>query len=74
MDADELQTRPVALEKLCKEPEKDSPHLLVLENTHTHTTHQKAMPQLHSDKSIMQQTLFSMRIMGNHQLVLSLQR
>lgn len=40
MDADELQAGPVALEKLCKEPEKDSPHLLVLENTqaraHTH--------------------------------------
>lgn len=34
MDADELQARPVALEKLCKEPEKDGPHLLVLENTH----------------------------------------
>lgn len=27
----ELQARPVALEELSKQPEKDSPHLLVLE-------------------------------------------
>ena len=33
MDADELQARPVALEELCKQPEKDGPHLLVLEHT-----------------------------------------
>lgn len=37
MDADELQARPVALEELCKQPEKDGPHLLVLEHrTRTH--------------------------------------
>lgn len=39
MDADELQARPVALEELCKKPEKDGPHLLVLKKqkktTHT---------------------------------------
>lgn len=33
MDADELQARPVTLEELCKQPEKDGPHLLVLEHT-----------------------------------------
>lgn len=32
MDADELQTRPVALKQLCKQPEEDRPHLLVLEH------------------------------------------
>lgn len=37
MDADELQARPVALEELCKQPEKDGPHLLILEHTHTRT-------------------------------------
>lgn len=37
MDANELQARPVALEELCKQPEKDGPHLLVLEHTHKHT-------------------------------------
>lgn len=34
MDADELQARSVALEELRKQPEKDGPHLLVLEWTH----------------------------------------
>lgn len=34
MDADELQARSVALEELRKQPEKDGPHLLVLERTH----------------------------------------
>lgn len=34
MDADELQARSVALEELRKQPEKDGPHLLVLEQTH----------------------------------------
>lgn len=38
MDADELQARSVALEELCKQPEKDSPHLLVLKKkTHRQT-------------------------------------
>lgn len=46
MNADKLQARPVALEELCKQPEKDRPHLLVLEHTHTNTTHQTAMPQM----------------------------
>lgn len=36
MDADELQAGPVALKELCKQPEKDGPHLLVLEHTHKH--------------------------------------
>lgn len=60
MDADELQAGPVALKELCKQPEKDGPHLLVLEHTHTHThiTHQAAMPQMQSDKVIIQQTCF----------------
>lgn len=34
MDADKLQARSVALEELRKQPEKDGPHLLVLEKTH----------------------------------------
>lgn len=58
MDADELQAGPVALKELCKQPEKDGSHLLVLEHTHTHTTHQAAMPQMQSDKVIIQQTCF----------------
>lgn len=60
MDADELQARPVALEELCKQPEKDGPHLLVLEHTHTHTimTHQTAMPLMYPDKLIMQHTCY----------------
>lgn len=40
MDTNKLQARPVALEELCKQPEKDSPHLLVLkEYIHTDKTH-----------------------------------
>lgn len=45
MDPYKLQARPVALEELCKQPEKDSSHLLVLEQTNksmharTHTRH-----------------------------------
>lgn len=35
MDADKLQARSVALEELRKQPEKDGPHLLVLEKRHT---------------------------------------
>lgn len=34
MDADELQTGPVALEELRKQPEEDGSHFLVLEKTH----------------------------------------
>lgn len=34
MDADELQARSVALEELRKQPEKDGPHLLVLQGAH----------------------------------------
>lgn len=41
MDADELQARPVALEELCKQPEKDGPHLFVLARTRKHTHTQK---------------------------------
>lgn len=37
MNADELQTGPVALEELCKQPEEDGPHLLILEHTHKYT-------------------------------------
>lgn len=37
VDTDELQAGPVALEELCKQPEKDGPHLLVLEHMNTHT-------------------------------------
>lgn len=66
MDADELQARPVALEELCKQSEKDGPHLLILEHTHacmherTHAymTHQTAMPQFQSNNLIMQQTCY----------------
>lgn len=57
MDADELQARPVALEELCKQPEKDSPHLLVLKKHTQRQTikpHQTAMPQMQYDKFILQ--------------------
>lgn len=63
VDADELQARPVALEELCKQPEKDGPHLLILE----HGTH-KTRTSSHSYAKA------ALRVTGYRQLMPSLQR
>jgi len=75
MDADELQARPVALEELCKQPEKDRPHLLVLARTHKHTrtkTNKATLliKQLFRKCGLMvNDATFVFRVMGYRQLV-----
>lgn len=63
MDPNELQARSVALEELCKQPEKDGPHLLVLE--HKHVIHQKAMLQMTNMYfTYATPVLFAFRVIG----------